>query len=296
MDDKTFFDLDMELPCRDIANQSTRLIGFRARYSRIYAHLRMMLSPESIEKWSQNHHNTRLPLCDIISERHPIFVFSGDVGTGKTETAKCIANKIAGEMKRESRLLKLSTRIRGQGLHGEMSDLVHRAFEQLEEVAGKKRLGFLLIDEADTLAAVRSTEQMHQEEKAAVNTLIQKLDDLRRKGGRAAVFLCTNRPDVVDPAVMRRAALHMDFTRPNDGERRELLKQDLDGLALSEKQIADLVEKTGPNQGQKAGYTFSDFRLRMLPEAMARVYPEQPLTYEILAEAITNTKPSPVVQ
>lgn len=56
-----------------------------------------------------------------------------------------------------------------------MGNLVNDAFDKLRTEAGKKRLAFLFIDEADAIATTRSTMQMHQEEKAAVNTLIQKL-------------------------------------------------------------------------------------------------------------------------
>ena len=39
-----------------------------------------------------------------------------------------------------------------------------------------------------------------------MNTLIQKVDDLRRHSGRVLVFLCTNRSSALDPAIVRRAA------------------------------------------------------------------------------------------
>ena len=296
MDENDFFDLDLELPNQDLTKQSDGLIGFDAKYLRVHNHIRMMLSPSDLEKWSATFHGERSFLCDVISQRHPIFIFSGDVGTGKTATAQCIVNRLSHEMQREGRLLKLSTRVRGQGLHGQMSQLIHSAFEKLEEATGKRRLGFLLIDEADALSSLRATEQMHQEEKAAVNTLIQKLDDLRRKGGRAATFLCTNRLDVIDPAVIRRTALHLNFTRPSADERRELLKRDLFGLNLSDSQIDDLVQRTGSGENHDIGYTYSDFRLRMLPDAISRVFPNRPLTYEILKQSIADVEPSPEIR
>lgn len=296
MDENDFFDLDLELPNQELTKQSGGLIGFDAKYLRIYSHLRMMLSPNDLEKWAVHFHGEHSLLHDVVSQRHPIFVFSGDVGTGKTVTAQCIVNRLSHEMQREGRLLKLSTRVRGQGLHGQMSQLIHNAFEKLEEATGKKRLGFLLIDEADALSSLRATEQMHQEEKAAVNTLIQKLDDLRRKGGRAAAFLCTNRLDVIDPAVIRRAALHLNFTRPNFDERRELLKRDLCGLNLSDSQLDDLIQQTGSGKIRDIGYTYSDFRLRMLPDAISRAFPDRPLTYEILKQSIADVEPSPEIR
>jgi AAA+ superfamily predicted ATPase len=74
-----------------------------------------------------------------------------------------------------------------------MGNLVNDAFAELKTQAGKKRIAFLLIDEADAIASTRSTMQMHQEEKAAVNTLIQKIDEIRELNGRAILFMSTNR-------------------------------------------------------------------------------------------------------
>ena len=76
----------------------------------------------------------------------------------------------------------------------------------------------LIIDEGDSLAATRAQEHSHHEDKVAVNTLIQCIDDLRRLGGRVVVFLCTNRLSVLDAALQRRAAIVEEFIRPDEGE------------------------------------------------------------------------------
>jgi ATP-dependent 26S proteasome regulatory subunit len=55
-----------------------------------------------------------------------------------------------------------------------MGSLVNSAFDKLIQEAGKKRLAFLFIDEADAIASTRSTLQMHQEEKAAVKYIDSK--------------------------------------------------------------------------------------------------------------------------
>ena len=158
----------------------------------------------------------------------------------------------------------------------------------------KKRLAFLLIDEADSIASLRSTEQMHQEEKAAVNTLIQKIDEIRQIGGRAVVFLCTNRANVIDQAVMRRAALHIKFHRPDKKQCLELLTHDLQGIQLTKKDLNELASMTSKGGYYKDdSYTFSDFRLRFLPEALVRAFPDKALTLDILKETVLAVKPSP---
>ena len=288
------FDIQRELPSAELEDIAKTLIGFESHYEALKNHLMVVLMPDRVDEWSKKYHKQVLPLCKVIKHRYPLFLFSGDVGTGKTVTAECAVNRLTKEMRKEGFLLKLSTRVRGKGLHGEMSQLIQNAFEYLTTQAGKKRLSFLLIDEADSIASLRSTEQMHQEEKAAVNTLIQKVDEIRQVGGRAVVLLCTNRANVIDQAIIRRAALHIEFSRPTKGECLELLKHDLQGVNLTENELDELASLTseGGQHGDE-GYSFSDFRLRFLPEALARAYPDQALTFDVLKETALTVKPSP---
>ncbi|MDA8001197.1 MAG: ATP-binding protein [Alphaproteobacteria bacterium] len=273
------------------------LVGFGQRYDMLKGHLQMMLFPGELEKWSQRHYGKVVPLCEVIQQRHPLFLFSGDVGTGKTVMAECAANRITNDLGKDGFLLKLSTRVRGKGLHGEMNQLLQDAFEHLKLQAGKKRLAFLLVDEADSIASLRSTEQMHQEEKSAVNTLIQKIDEIRSVGGRAALFLCTNRAEIIDQAIVRRAALHMEFPRPTKEDFVELLEMDLDGMGLSQREVqklASLISKGG--HYADVGYTFSDCRLRFLPSvAMKALAAGSKATFDIFKDSVSEVKPSPSI-
>ena len=288
------FDAVRELPSDDLGDIAETLVGFERRYETLKNHLMISLMPDRIEQWSKKHHGRIIPLCDVIRHRYPVFLFSGDVGTGKTVTAECAADRLTREMGREGFLLKLSTRVRGKGLHGEMSQLIQDAFENLTIQAGKKRLSFLLIDEADSIASLRSTEQMHQEEKAAVNTLIQKIDEIRQVDGRAVVFLCTNRADVIDRAIVRRAALHMEFSRPTGDESLELLTRDLQGIELAPEELCELAALTSiGGLYEENGYSFSDFRLRFFPEALSQAFPDRALTFKVLKDTVSIVKPSP---
>ena len=293
---ENIFDAEQELPSQKLEDISKTLIGFPKRYQKMRNHLKIMLSPDELDAWSKKFYKKIIPLCEVIRQRYPLFLFSGDVGTGKTVTAECAAHRFTREIKKEGFLLKLSTRVRGKGLHGEMSQLIHDAFGELAKRAGKKRLSFLLIDEADSIASLRSTEQMHQEEKAAVNTLIQKIDEVRQTGGRAIVFLCTNRIEVIDQAIMRRAALHMEFSRPSKEESLELLTKDLYGLNLTKNELDKLAALTSADGHYgDCGYTFSDFRLRFLPEAVIRAFPSKDLTFDVLEGTLRDVEPSPTI-
>src|SRR5437879_4242426 len=97
--------------------------------------------------------------------------------------------------------------------------------ERYERIHNQLQL-LLIIDEVDSLAAKRTQEHSHHEDKVAVNTLIQSIDNLRRHGGRVVTILCTNRLSVLDVALRRRAAVIEEFLRPTADERRELFNMD----------------------------------------------------------------------
>jgi AAA+ superfamily predicted ATPase len=294
MAENTLFELELELPSAPICERTERLLGFEPRYRRIERDLHMLMAPEDVRRWSKKKHGRELPVCDVLEDRYPMVIFHGDVGTGKTATAEGVANRLATSLEREARLMKLSTRVRGRGLHGEMSRLIGEAFDGVIAAAGQRRLAFLVIDEADAVAASREGAQLHQEERAGTNTLIQKIDDLRRLKGRVLVLLCTNRLHALDPAIMRRAARLEAFERPSDEERLALFQRDLAGVGLTEHDLKRLVAATGPDpESGRLGLTFSDIRTRLLPAAVAEAFPSHGLNVDVLLRAARTTVPSP---
>lgn len=292
---ENIFDNTLELPNLAIQERTKNLIGFEAKYDRIYSNLKLMLDQEGLIDWSKKFHKTELPIIGQLKDKYPLIILAGDAGTGKTVSAESIADRMTRELKRDGYFLKLSTRVRGEGLHGQMGNLVNDAFAELKVQAGKKRLAFLLIDEADAIATTRSTSQMHQEEKAAVNTLIQKIDEIRDLNGRAVVFMSTNRLHFIDEAILRRAAIIVEFERPTESERKELFAKSLIGLDFTEEQLSELADSTSPEKNDNLGFSFSDIRLKILPEAIANAYPDKALTFKIILETISKIKPSPKI-
>lgn len=295
MNGDQIFDNIVELPNNDAKKRADGLIGFGKRFDRIHGNLKLLLDQEGLIEWSNKHHKKQLPLLDTILDRYPLIIMVGDAGTGKSASAEGIADRMVRELSKEGFFIKLSTRVRGEGLHGQMGNLVNNAFDRLKQEAGKKRLAFLFIDEADAIATTRSTMQMHQEEKAAVNTLIQKIDEIRNLKGRAIVFMATNRIHFIDEAILRRATIIMEFERPDEEERYELFSKTLEGTGISEKELRQLAALTGPEKNNDLGYSFSDISLKILPEAVAASFPEKPLDFESIKAVIEKVKPSPKI-
>ncbi|MBD1261999.1 AAA family ATPase [Maribacter polysiphoniae] len=290
------FDNTIELPNNEVQMQTRSLVGFESKFKRIYNNLKLLLDQDSLTEWSKKHHKTELPIIKQLKEKYPLIILAGDAGTGKTISAVSIADRMTRELKKEGFFLKLSTRVRGEGLHGEMGKLVNDAFSELKSQAGKRRFAFLLIDEADAIATTRGTNQMHQEEKAAVNTLIQKIDEIRELNGRAIIFMSTNRLHFIDEAILRRAAVILEFERPTIEECKELYAQSLEGLNFSTKELDELALMSVANGESDLGYSFSDIRLKVLPEAIANAYPDHPLSFSILKDTIKSIKPSPAIK
>lgn len=296
MSQPSIFDSETPLPSDALAKREKTLLGFSTRYARVHDQLRLLLNVGGLAEWNRKHHGGKLAICDLVAEQYPLVIFHGDVGTGKTAMAECIANKLVAEAKSEDSILfKLSNRVRGGGMVGEMGTLIAEAFRKVIQSAGKSRRAILIIDEGDSLGASRAQDHSHHEDKVAVNTLIQGVDDLRQYGGRIVVILCTNRLTVLDAALRRRAAIVEEFKRPSEEERRQLFQMDLAGLNLPTTQISELVAATGV-RGSHPSWTYSDIRTRLYPAALAKAYPTEPLRFEHLKSVAAAIHASPVME
>ncbi len=290
------FESETVLPSKELTARAKTLLGFEDIYSRVSNQLRLLINADQIEAWSKKHHGgKRLVMVDLLREQYPFAIFYGDVGTGKSAMAETIGNRIAADSKIEDCMLyKLSNRVRGTGSVGEMGTLISQAFTEIKNSVGKDRRAILIIDEGDSLAATRTQEHSHHEDKVAVNTLIQAIDELRASKGRIFTILCTNRMSVLDPAVLRRASIVEQFQRPSDEQRRELLEMDLGDLGLKPPQVAALVAATRA-ANDKPSWTYSDIRTRLYPAAVALAFPDNALTFEHLEQALKVVSPSPAL-
>ena len=295
-----FFETERVYPNSDARAWYNRLVGIDDHKKRLLLKLELLLYPERLADWSRKHYGKEIHACQIMARRAPLVLLEGDVGCGKTVLAETIGDALAGLTGGKVHLLKINTQVRGTGMVGEMTDLIVQAFAQAEARAdslhGQPLL--LLIDEADALAAKRVDQHMHHEDKAGLNTLLQRIDGLRLKHRRIAVLFITNRPDALDPAIRRRAALRLSFTRPDDEQRAELFRQSVPELELNARTLRELVAATGSEAKKKYGATFtwSDITDRLVPAAMRDAYSDRhPLTAEDLVRNTREIEPTPMM-
>lgn len=295
------FERRITYPDFDPQARLARLVGLDAQKTRLTKILGLLVNPAGLESWAAKHHPGAEQLLDTVLRRPPLVVLAGDVGSGKTELAETIGDAVARQEGIDITLLPLSLAARGQGRVGEMTQLVAAAFDytvseatKLRSATGRSRGAvILLVDEADALAQSRESAQMHHEDRAGVNAFIRGIDRLANGKLPAAVIMCTNRLNALDPAVRRRAADILEFGRPGDEQRRHVLSTRLQPLGLAASQIEQLVAATGPHK-DKAGFTFSDLTQRLLPSIVLDAYPHRKvdaMSALAIARAIEPTPP-----
>lgn len=293
------FDGTEEYPNADAQRRLSSLVGIDDQRERLAKGLRLMLDPDSLTTWSKKHHHEILPIVQVFKERPPLFILAGDVGTGKTALAESIGDAVARDGSVHVMLYRMSLASRGTGLVGEITKLVSGAFAEVATAAKKTKSAgkhrgahILLVDEADALAQTRESVQMHHEDRAGVNALIRGVDEFSSQRLPAAVIMCTNRLNAIDPAVRRRAADILEFARPRDEQRRIILAAALTAAGFTAHQIEALVQATG-RSAQQPGFTYSDLTQRLLPTLVLDAYPDRPLTFERALELAAKTKPTP---
>lgn len=295
------FERRMTYPDFEPQARFARLVGLDDQKQRLTKMLGTLVNPAGLESWVKKHHPAAQRAVDIVLRRPPLVVLAGDVGSGKTELAESVGDAVARQEGIDLTLLPLSLSARGQGRVGEMTQLLSAAFDytaaeatKLKSASGRARGAvILLVDEADALAQSREAAQMHHEDRAGVNAFIRGVDRLAAARLPAAVIMCTNRLNALDPAVRRRAADILTFARPNDDQRRHIISDCLTPLGFSRAQIEGLVVATG-HRADSPGFTFSDLTQRLVPAIVLSAYPQgpvDPVNALQIAKTMTPTPP-----
>lgn len=298
------FETVITYPDPDYHERLNDLIGLDNQKNRLTKILSLLVNPSGIIDWAKKHHEGATKVVNFVLKRPPLVVLEGDVGSGKSELATTIGDRVARQEKIDVTLLPLSLSTRGEGRVGQMTKMITAAFdytiekaEKLKNKAGGARGAvILLVDEADALTQSRENSQMHHEDKAGVNAFIRGVDRIGNGKLPAAVIMCTNRLSALDPAVKRRAADILKFGRPNEEQRLTVLKDSLMELGLTENQLKKIVSATGKDSEREYGFTYSDLTQRLVPAIILDAYPDHPVTSEKALKIAANMNPTPPFQ
>lgn len=275
------FEKTVVYPDPDMKQRLSLLVGLDDTKDKIKKILSLLINPNGVKMWADKYHHGADQILNFVTRRPPLIILAGDVGSGKSELAYTIGDAVARQEGLDVELYPLSLAARGQGRVGQMTQLVSAAFDytlekaiKLKDSDGKSRGAvILLVDEADALAQSRESEQMHHEDKAGVNAFIRGIDSLGNGKLPAAVIMCTNRPNSLDPAIRRRAAEIIYFERPSEQSRSRVLETPLSELGFNAGEIKEIVDLTGPQGTRDFGFTFSDLVQRLLPAIILDAYP-----------------------
>lgn len=296
------FEKVLSYPDFEYQERLNMLVGLDNQKSRLIKIISLLINPSGIQEWAEKHHKGTKKALNYVLRRPPLIVLEGDVGSGKSELATTISDAVARQENIDIQLLPLSLSTRGQGRVGEMSRLISAAFdytieraEKLKNKSKSKSRGavILLVDEADALTQSRENSQMHHEDRAGVNAFIRGIDRIANGKLPAAIIMCTNRMNSLDPAVKRRSADILSFGRPSEEQRELVLKEPLEELGFSEEQIIEVVKVTGSNHLSREGFTFSDLTQRLIPSIILNAYPNNAVKFENAIEIAKQMNPTP---
>lgn len=298
------FERRITYPDFEVSERLDRLVGLEDHKARLIKILGLLINSDSLTTWVDTYHKGANSVLDLVPNRPPLVILEGDVGTGKTELAETIGDAVARKEDVNITLFPLSLSTRGQGRVGEMTQLLSTAFDhaftEARKLKNSQRISrgavILLVDEADAVTQSRDTTQMHHEDRAGVNAFIRGVDRLGNGKLPVAVIMCTNRFGALDPAVTRRAADILTFTRPDKKQRFAVVEPPLKQLGFSSPQIKEIVNSTGPNVLKEYGFTFSDIRQRLLPSIILDAYPDNPVNPDRALEIARNMRPTPPFQ
>lgn len=198
----------------------------------------------------------------------------GPPGCGKT----FVAEKFAEETGFNFAFIK-SSDLASSFLHGSQEKIA-----QLFKQAEAKAPVVLCFDEFDALVPDRSNPGS-QYVTSEVNEFLSQLNNCSQRG--IFVVATSNRPDKIDPAVLRTGRIDKQVyvPLPDKEARREMLMLHLEGRPCADINVDRLADLTD-------GYIASDIAYVVNDAAMTAAFTNQDISEEILETSVANTHPS----
>lgn len=201
-------------------------------------------------------------------------LFYGPPGCGKS----FFAEKFAEETGFNFMLVKASDlgSIYVHGSQGKIADLFKKAEESKPTI--------ICFDEFDAFVPNRSNKGA-EHQAGEVNEFLSQLNNCAQRG--IFVIATSNRPDMIDPAVLRTGRIDklVYIPMPDKEARSEMFKLHLSGRPCSDINSERLAELTD-------GYIASDIAYIVNDAAMGAAFNDQPITQQLLEEIISSVHPS----
>ena len=175
------------------------------------------------------------------SNRPKVVLFEGPPGTGKSSTARIIANETNVPM------IHIPLESVVSKWFGESEKQMARIYELARELAKSKNATsiILFIDEIDSLVSSRDIGSPHEASKRILSVLLRQIDGFTAKSGevQSTLICATNRKKDLDKAFLNRVDSSIHFGLPNEDSRFKILKLYAQHLSDAEiRQLASITE------------------------------------------------------
>ncbi len=204
----------------------------------------------------------------------------GPPGTGKTLLAKAVAN--------ESRANFIS--VKGPEVLSKWVGESEKAIREIFKKAKQASPCIVFMDEIDSIAPRRSmgSSDSHVTERM-VNQLLTSIDGMEALEG-IVVIAATNRPDILDPALLRAGRFDrlLQAPPPDKDARKKILEIHAQGMPLKDVDLEELANRTG-------GYVGADLQSLCREAAMLALRENmkaEVVTMKNFEQALAQVRPS----
>lgn len=147
------------------------------------------------------------------SNRPKAILLEGPPGTGKTLTARILADKV------EKPFIHLKLENIVSKWYGDAEKKLGQVFDVCDNMNG----AIIFIDEIDTLASSRDTNQLHEATKHMLSVILQRIEGFDGKG-KSLVICATNRKHDLDAALLSRFDIIIQYSLPDFQTRVDIYK------------------------------------------------------------------------
>ncbi len=178
------------------------------------------------------------------------FLFYGPPGCGKTLVGKAILTEVISKLSEQK-----NSELQGRFIHvkgpeilnmwlGESERKIREIFKKARDYKEKGQIPFIFIDEAESILGIRQAWRGSNISNTVVPMFCAEMDGIQSLRD-TVVILATNRPDLIDPAIVRpgRIDRKIKVQRPDREECKQILRIYLkDGLPREHDDFDQMAE------------------------------------------------------